>query len=437
MEGLGFRFDNQAAGVVNATGSHNLVLKHVVCTNAGLLEGTGAGGLTLKATATINNGPTGVIFAGDGSVVHLRGVTISGGTLESAGSGKFVVTGSTSKKSGAFWYGVNSTVHNQARVRIVQATLSLSGAIDNSGAIFGKRGFAELLVRGNNATLTGGGSITLHRFNTISGDTSRSTLTNVDNTISGSGAIGVPLGAEGLSLVNAQNGVIDASGRQGLTINTGANKVKNDGLIEATGRGVGDVVSGVINNGTLMAAGGNLTIEGAVTGTGSGAVDGGTLAFGSSFTEDVAFSGTAGVLVLAQSQGYAGKVSGFSLAGGTSLDLRDIGFTDAGEATFSGDAASGVLTVTDGTHTAHITLIGDYRTSTFVASSDGNGGTFVHDPSAGPVASSPPRIAPVASHAFVAAMAGMGGGGGSLAHGPAESLAAMRPPLTAPRAHFA
>ncbi|MBA3810304.1 MAG: hypothetical protein H0X27_01425, partial [Caulobacteraceae bacterium] len=281
MEGLGFRFDNQAAGVVNATGARNLVLKHVLCTNAGLLEGTGSGGLTLKATTTILNGAAGIILAGAGSRVHLRGVTISGGTLESTGSGKFVVTGFTARKSGARWDGLTATLYNQARVHIVKAFLGLSGAIDNSGAIVGKRGLGGLEIADRGATLSGGGSVTLHRFNSITGDTSRSTLTNVNNRISGAGAIGAPIGAEGLILVNQQNGVIDASARQGLTINTGANKVRNDGLIEATGRGVGDIVSGVINNGTLMAAGGTLTVERAVTGTGSGAIDGGTLAFGS------------------------------------------------------------------------------------------------------------------------------------------------------------
>ncbi|MEO8926002.1 MAG: hypothetical protein ABI306_02455, partial [Caulobacteraceae bacterium] len=67
--------------------------------------------------------------------------------------------------------------------------------------------------------------------------------------------------------------------------------------------------------------------------------------------------------------------------------------------TFSGTATSGTLTVTDGTHTAHITLIGDYRSSTFTASSDGHGGVTIHDP------------AP--AQRFIAAAAGLGAGGGA------------------------
>ena len=66
----------------------------------------------------------------------------------------------------------------------------------------------------------------------------------------------------------------------------------------------------------------------------------------------------------------------------------------------SGTASGGVLTVTDGTHTAQIKLIGDYFSSTFVAASDGHGGTIVIDYAA-------PAAAP-AAQIFVAAVAGVG-----------------------------
>jgi hypothetical protein len=72
-----------------------------------------------------------------------------------------------------------------------------------------------------------------------------------------------------------------------------------------------------------------------------------------------------------------------------------------------------VLTVTDGTHTAKITLVGDYTGSTFTVSSDGHGGTKVVDPT---VAVAPPwRIGPepLFPHPLVAAMAGFGGASGA------------------------
>jgi hypothetical protein len=49
-------------------------------------------------------------------------------------------------------------------------------------------------------------------------------------------------------------------------------------------------------------------------------------------------------------------------------------------ASYSGDTSSGTLSVTDGAHTANIALLGNYLASTFVASSDGHGGTSVIDP---------------------------------------------------------
>ena len=64
------------------------------------------------------------------------------------------------------------------------------------------------------------------------------------------------------------------------------------------------------------------------------------------------------------------------------LDLVDIGFVNANEATFSGTATGGTLSVTDGTHIAKIALLGNYLASTFVAQSDGHGGTIVFDPPA-------------------------------------------------------
>ena len=50
-------------------------------------------------------------------------------------------------------------------------------------------------------------------------------------------------------------------------------------------------------------------------------------------------------------------------------------------------AGGGILSVSDALHTANIALLGNYLASTFVASSDGHGGTVVVDPVLG---ASPP-----------------------------------------------
>ena len=108
------------------------------------------------------------------------------------------------------------------------------------------------------------------------------------------------------------------------------------------------------------------------------------MTFASAFSENVTFNGKSGALALADSQAYAGTISGFSHTGATSLDLKDITFTSGiTKASFSGTTAGGTLTVTDGTHTAKIALSGNYTAAVFTTSSDGHGGTTVIDPPAG------------------------------------------------------
>ncbi len=173
-----------------------------------------------------------------------------------------------------------------------------------------------------------------------------------------------------------------------------------------------------------------------MTGSGSALVDAGALFFLSSFSQNVTFSGATGILELAQSTAFRASLTGFSKYGGTSLDLFDVAFTGAGEASFSGTKTSGVLTVSDGTHTARITLIGDYRNVVFVASSTGGDGVIIAASGAAITASKPP--APPL-HTLVAAMAGLGAGSaaGAQAWTP-ERAESWRPAfLAAGRAHWA
>ncbi len=62
------------------------------------------------------------------------------------------------------------------------------------------------------------------------------------------------------------------------------------------------------------------------------------------------------------------------------LDLRDINFATAVITPSFTNTTSGTLTVTDGAHTAHILLLGNYMASIFTASNDGHGGTSIVDP---------------------------------------------------------
>jgi hypothetical protein len=228
----------------------------------------------------------------------------------------------------------------------------------------------------------------------ITGVAANVTLTNFDNTISGSGLIG----AGGMGLTNLAAGVIDQTGGVALVIDTGTATIANAGIIEASGTGGALIASAVANTGLLEAIGGNLTVDGAVTGTtGSAIINRGTLYFASSVSQNIRFSGATGELVLAQSLAYAGSIAGISQTGGTLLDLRDIALLAATQATYSGDRTGGILTVTDGTHTALLDIAGNYQGSTWTVSGDGVGGVIVIDSQAR--ASAP---------AFVAAMAAVG-----------------------------
>jgi hypothetical protein len=354
--------------------------------------------------------------------------------------------------------GVGSVVN--AGIILIGAGAKMSeyggNVFDNSGtiALDGEKGRRSALVFNYlDVTLIGGGQITMggNGNNKITGNSDFSNIDfnihNVNNTISGSGTL---IGNRVVNIWNEAAGVIDADEAIPLIVNQ---YFINQGVIEATDhgelvvdtyilRGNENSSSGIIlseNHSTLLLQGsalynyGTLSVQsgsileayGAVKGAGSAIVGAGTLAFLSSFDEAVAFTG-AGELELAKSQAFTNSITGFLRNGMTKLDLLDIGFVSAGEATFSGTKKSGVLTVTDGTHAAHIELIGNFLDSTFVTSSDGADGVIV-------VAQ--PTTAP-ATHAFVSAMAGLGGP-------VAEALQAGLPPpshgvtLTEPRPHIA
>ena len=295
-------------------------------------------------------------------------------------------------------YILNSSIDGQLLATGANGALTLqgdaarlAGAIDNQGFVTAQSTTVTLT---GDLNLVGGGSLGLitraGQRTEITASTVGATLTNVDNSIF---LWGARLGRGRVEVVNDAAGMISGSG----FIKSGARTIENAGTIEAllvTEHDNGHVLtieSAIANTGVLAEAdGAKLVVNGAVSGSGHVVIDvegngGGGIDFGSSFTQDVTFQthrvrgrdAPPAVLELSRSQSYAGAISGFSRQGQTALDLADIGFASPGEASFSGTSSSGVLTVTDGSHTAHITLIGDYLGQAFVASSDGHGGVLV------------------------------------------------------------
>ena len=413
--------DNQTLGLINA----NDVFRLTIATgfsgspgnlrNAGRIEATDSGGLTISNTDIQNVGgaitaigkgaldlvavksTSGKITAQSHAILDFLNTTITSATLTITAGGKLEIEGTDSINGGTFI--------NAGQTDIVDgALLSVAGTLNNSGNVsIGSLGALE--ADGHGLTLNGGGTVTLNS-GILAADTTGLVLHNVDNTISGTGTIG----GGGLSFNN--DGLIDATS---IVLNTGSAVILNAGTIEQTAAGgTTTITSAISNTGKLIVTAGTLAVDGEVSGDGSVQIGGGEATFDGALHEDVTFTASAGKLGLAQSQDFTGSISGFSKTGATTLDLGDIGFVSATEATFAG----GVLTVTDGTHTAKIKLVGDFSKSTFVASDDGHGGTLVVDPSIHKSAAS-----------FAAAMASFDTGGGHWV--PTPEIGRLPPPLLA------
>jgi hypothetical protein len=257
------------------------------------------------------------------------------------------------------------------------AILPFSGIIHNTGTISlnstGDETDLQLIEHG--ITLEGGGQVLLSDSseNVISGTVSDVTLTNVDNTISGAGHVG----AGELVLVN--EGTIMATGTNSLDIDTGANAVTNSGTLEATGSGGLVIHSDVINKGVLWANGGNVTVDGNVSGNGSAMISGSaTLEFAAASAENVSFAaGSTGTLALDHAFDFSGIVSG--LTSGNHLDLIDLNFANGTTLNYTAnaDGTGGTLSVNDGAHTANIALLGQYDPAGFQTEADKAGGTLI------------------------------------------------------------
>ncbi len=294
-----------------------------------------------------------VITLGDGQTITLAGVTAA------------------SLSADDFLFNETPVTHNTGDLVLSDGSLMpFSGTLDNTGSIHiastGSETNFEIVQHG--LTLTGGGTVTLsdNAANVIFGSADSVTLTNVDNTISGAGQLG-----EGhLTLVN--KGTIIADGSNALVIDTGDHAVVNTGTLEATGTGGLDVHSDIVNDGLLWANGGSLDLEGNVSGSGTVHLSGHAgLEIGGAFSQAIILDTDAqSAITIDHAASFTGTIAG--LDGNDTLHFGDI---SAATASFSyaenAAGTGGLLTVTDGTHTATIGLNGDYSAGDFSIGSDG------------------------------------------------------------------
>jgi len=321
-------------------------------------------------------------FTGVGGVADLSIVDDAGGNavIGLANGSTITVVGvhAASLTSDNFVFNVAPTTTNTGTLTISDgAMMPFGGVLDNSGTIAlasaDSDGRLEVLV--DSLTLQGGGHLTLSDsdHNIIVGGASSAVLVNIDNTISGAGQ----LGAGQMRLDN--HGTIVADGSHALVIDTGANTIANAGTLEATGSGWLVINSALDNSGTLWANGGNISVHGNVTGSGSAHISGSSaLELDGAANVAVSFDqGGAGSLTLGDADHFSGSIAGFG--GNNALHLTDItangGTTIAYAAVASG--SGGVLTLSDGSNVAHLTLQGSYGHAGFHASADQAGGMLV------------------------------------------------------------
>ena len=311
--------------------------------------GVGTGLMTVTAgTATFNG------------TVTTGGLTQSGGELN--GTGTLTVTGASNFSNG---------------------TQSGSGTtVAQGGAAFSSTGFG----------LDGGRTLQLGGISSATGTSVQISLNssnpNTGTSDSGSGILTILSGATfndettgsgGLQIITVNRGGTDtgttaAVNNQGTFIKSGAATTSTiSSLFNNTGTvnveaGTLELAGSVSNGGLLHADGGNIKIDQAITDTGAAMIDGSTLEYVQGSHELITFGAvTGGTLKLDASQSFNGNVAGF--VANDTMDLADINFSNSHQATYN--SATAILTVTDGTHTANITLQGNYQNAQFTTANDG------------------------------------------------------------------
>ena len=212
--------------------------------NQATMEARNGGQLTLNAGGGYDN-TTGTLLADVGSTVLFNGASLTGGALN--GSGKFVASNSSNNFLNAVTLnGVLDMASATGIERVSAGGMTLNGTINI--------GNNSILAPQGNQTIGGTGSI-------VFADGSGANRLNVEagNLVIGPGMT-----------VRGQNGTI---GQQAFV--GGAATLTNNGTINADGGGTIFVnISGALtNNGTMRAQNGTLTIQNALTGTGTLQVD--------------------------------------------------------------------------------------------------------------------------------------------------------------------
>ncbi len=221
----------------------------------GVIQAVGADTINLTGAdadhnAVIDGGSVKVLAAG---TINLSFGTIHGGTLTNSATGTInSAAGSTNTLGG--------TVNNPAGGVIALASpstlkLETGGTYNNAGTITVTGSDLRPSGAGGAVTLSGGGTVTLASapltVSNIYGTAGNERLINLDNTINGTGQIGLHL----MSLTN--DATIDADAAPGITIAPNSGGVINGGILQASQSSTLTLDGGIYTNttGTIQAIG--------------------------------------------------------------------------------------------------------------------------------------------------------------------------------------
>jgi len=330
------------------------------------LDGSGA-----ALNLTIGNHNTLAISGGSfgGTLTVNDALVVSnGGTLSGIGKvfAQSVNNAGTIDGTDFFPLVINSetTVVNTGRLLADAGSLTVTGSLDNLGTVHSSQNMTLGSVSNSGEVIASGFAAEV----TVGGPLNNSGLVEAIND-----------GAEILVHGTATNsGTVLAQGDFFTSKIEFFASVTNSGQMQANHSGELDFDAGIVNKsgGQLIDNGGTIKVDGAATGgvaliNGSGS----NLAFNGSASVDtttsVRFQG-AGLFALNHSGNYTGAVSGFGF--GDSIDVKDVAFVTGKD---SYNPGTDILTVSNGTHTTKVQLVGVYVASDFSFGSDGHGGTLI------------------------------------------------------------
>jgi hypothetical protein len=365
-----------ASWVVNnhgsVTGNSGVVLKFIgALTNTGTIDGTANVGVSMTGGGLFTNYAGGTVIGGSGTVGWGVSMATNGGGY-GAVDNAFTNHGLIEGGAGGVQLGGFTRSSNDGTIQggTIGFALNGGGVLTDSGVISG--GTTAVQFGGHTAS-----NLILNTGAVLNGALIGSNATGATNalTLNGSGTLGSAI-THFQSLSDSGAWTLDSS----ASFDTA--QVRSGGALQ-----IGDgshpnasLTVGSLSNSGSVTVDGALHVNGAVTGAGSLFIMGGMLDLGSTVHENIQF-GAGGLLELDNSQAFGGTVSGFDPTA-AAIDLRDIAFVGPNQATLSPTATGGTLIVKDLVDTARIPLVGDFSGATFVAQSDGHGGTLVFDPAA-------------------------------------------------------